>query len=90
MKYYQTSALAGTHVESMFFGIIEDIVIMQQARRKRIGEDDDIDLIPPLTTDKINSHRLHNRENQQSEEQTEDEKVKLTNRAGWRRFCCLG
>lgn len=38
----------------MFFGVIDDIVVMQQSKRKKI-EEDDIDLHPPLTTDNLKS-----------------------------------
>lgn len=50
MKYYETSALSGANIDSMFFGLIDDITAMQQARRKKIVHDDDVDLQPPPTT----------------------------------------
>ena len=53
MKCYETSALTGNGVENMFFGLIDDIVTMQN-RRKKIVEPE-IDLQPPLTTDVIKS-----------------------------------
>ena len=46
----------------MFFALIDDIVIMQQSRRKKIVEDD-IDLNPPLTTDNLKSERLTTKAN---------------------------
>ena len=57
MKYYETSALTGNNIEAMFFGLIDDIVLMQQSKRKKV-EEDDLDLIPPLTTDALKSERL--------------------------------
>ena len=55
MKYYETSALSGNNVENMFFAVIDDITVMQQARRKKLSEQDELDLNPPLTTDNLKS-----------------------------------
>ena len=34
MKYFQTSALTGDNVEKMFFTIIEDVIELQQTKKK--------------------------------------------------------
>ena len=47
----------------MFFAVIDDITVMQQARRKKLNEQDDLDLNPPLTTDNLKSERLTTRAN---------------------------
>ena len=88
MKYYETSALSGNNVENMFFSIIDDITLMQQARRKKVNEDD-IDLNPPLTTDNLKSERMTARGNETHSEQSNDH-FKLKPTSGWRRYCCLG
>lgn len=62
MKYYETSALNGSNIENMFFGLIDDIVLMQQSKRKKL-EEDDLDLNPPLTTDVLKSNRLNGNPN---------------------------
>lgn len=52
----------------MFFSIIDDINIMQQSKRKKISQEDDIDLNPPLTTDNLKSERISNRPNESQNE----------------------
>lgn len=59
----------------MFFALIDDIVIMQQSRRKKIVEDD-IDLNPPLTTDNLKSERLTTKAND-TESERERSNIKL-------------
>lgn len=54
MKYYETSACTGNNVENMFFAMIDEINILQQAKRKRT-ESEDADLNPPLTTENLKS-----------------------------------
>jgi len=36
MKFYSTSALSGSNIEDMFFTIIDQINVLQQAKRKKI------------------------------------------------------
>ena len=36
MKYYEASALNGNNVEAMFYGLIDDIVVMQQSKKKKL------------------------------------------------------
>ena len=38
MKLYETSALNGNNVEEMFFSIIDQINILQQAKKKKIAK----------------------------------------------------
>jgi hypothetical protein len=59
----------------MFFSLIDDIVIMQQARRKKISQEDDLN--PPLTTDNIKSHRVTERGNDTELEKQEENGIKL-------------
>lgn len=59
----------------MFFSLIDDIVMMQQARRKKISQEDDLN--PPLTTDNIKSHRVTERGNDTELEKHEENGVKL-------------
>jgi hypothetical protein len=60
----------------MFFSLIDDIVIMQQARRKKISQEDDLN--PPLTTDNIKSHRVTERGNDTELEKQEENGIKLS------------
>ena len=46
MKYFLTSALTGDNVDKMFYKIIEDIIELQQSKKKKILEED---LIGPTT-----------------------------------------
>ena len=39
----------------MFFALIDEITVLQQARRKKALNEDNDDLNPPLTTDNLNS-----------------------------------
>lgn len=57
MKFYETSALNGNNIESMFFSLIDDINLLQQVRRKKANEDD-FDFNAPLTTDNLKSERV--------------------------------
>jgi len=36
MKFYETSAMNSTNVEEMFFSIIDQITLLQQAKKKKI------------------------------------------------------
>jgi len=47
----------------MFFAIIDDITFMQQPKRKKITEGDEVDLNPPLTTESLKSERPNNKDN---------------------------
>ena len=38
MRYFQTSALTGDNVDKMFYQIIEDIIELQQSKKKKILE----------------------------------------------------
>jgi len=38
MKFYETSAQSGSNVEEMFFSIIDQINILQQAKKKKIAQ----------------------------------------------------
>ena len=35
MKYYEASALTASNIENIFFSLIDDITLLQQARRKK-------------------------------------------------------
>jgi hypothetical protein len=90
MKYYETSALSGNNVENMFFAVIDDITVMQQARRKKLSEQDELDLNPPLTTDNLKSERHTTHANDtQSEREEAGMKIKAAG-SGWRGYCCKG
>lgn len=36
MKFFETSALNGNNIENMFLSLIDEIIIMQQSKRKKI------------------------------------------------------
>ena len=55
IKVYETSALNGNNIEGMFLSIIDDIVLLQQAHRKKVLQNDDFDFNAPLTTDNLKS-----------------------------------
>lgn len=38
MKFYETSAMNSTNVEEMFFSIIDQITLLQQAKKKKIAQ----------------------------------------------------
>lgn len=54
MKYFQTSAKTGNSIEQMFYSIIDDIADMQQARKKKIQEEE---VEGPLTYEPLKSGR---------------------------------
>lgn len=60
MTFSEVSAKEGTNIESMFHELIDQIIVMQQKKRKRI--EDDTDLIAPLTTENLTSARTDRRE----------------------------
>lgn len=88
MKFYETSAMNGNNIESMFFSLIDDINLLQQVRRKKANEDD-FDFNAPLTTDNLKSERITARNVGQPSEKTEEENVELKN-GEKSRFCCNG
>lgn len=36
MKFYETSAMNSSNVEEMFFSIIDQITLLQQAKKKKV------------------------------------------------------
>ena len=77
--------MSGLNIESMFFNIIDDIVVLQQIKRKKLMNVDDDDLMPPLTTDNLKSER--NADKVDLSEQTEN--MKLKNEQGGKKYCCF-
>ena len=77
--------MSGFNIESMFFNIIDDIVVLQQIKRKKLMNVDDDDLMPPLTTDNLKSER--NADKVDLSEQTEN--MKLKNEQGGKKYCCF-
>lgn len=48
MSFQEVSAKEGTNIDAMFHEIIDQIISMQTAKKKKF--EDDVDLIPPPTT----------------------------------------
>lgn len=57
IKYYEVSALTGNNVDSMFYAIIDQINSLQHSKRSKIMVEDNFDLIPPNTTEALQSDR---------------------------------
>lgn len=93
MKYYETSAFNGNNIENMFFAMIDEINILQQARRKKTVAEDDPDANPPLTTENLKSERMTTKANDTEAEREADPNIKLKKdeeEKSWRsKFCCL-
>ena len=73
----------------MFFGLIDDIVVMQQSRRKRVTEEDEADMHPALTSEALKSERVSTKAND-TEHERSGGNMKLKREEGWRKYCCLG
>ena len=50
MKYFDTSALTGDNIDKMFYTVVEDIIELQQSKKKKIVEDY---LDAPVTYDNL-------------------------------------
>lgn len=82
MKYYETSACSGSNIENMFFAMIDEIALQQQARRKTNHEEDP-DLNPPLTTENLASLPPP-----PPQDSAGEARLKLKRGEGWRKLCC--
>ena len=84
MKYFQSSALTGDNVEKMFFTIIEDIIELQQIKRKKVLEED---LAGPQTVENLVSARKQAIESERKQENGTVQLDGQTEENG-RKYCC--
>ena len=90
MKCFETSALSGQGVDALFYTMIDDITEMQQSGKKKLNEEDDIDLQPPMTNDKFQSQKKTVMSNGEGNDNviTSNFKLKCEKVSWWRKFCC--
>jgi hypothetical protein len=76
----------------MFFALIDEITLLQQARRKRVPQEEE-DLNPPLTTDNlISARRTEKDTDRQTETEATDTKLNGTevHEKKLKKYCCFG